>query len=158
MVELDVKIEAGDLYDYMLMHAYHSASGLLGSGVGAVAVLVGFMKGQPVFLLAGAVLLLYLPWTLYVKSRQQALANPAFKEPLHYVLDEQGLTVSQNGQEQHQGWDSMVKAVATGRSIIVYTSRVNATIFPEREMGEKRTDVIEMISTHMPPKKVHIRG
>lgn len=158
MVELDVKIEAGDLYDYMLMHTYHSASGLLGSGVGAVAVLVGIMRGQFLFLLAGVVLLLYLPWTLYLKSRQQVLSNPAFKEPLHYVLDEQGLTISQNGQEQHQDWDSMVKAVSTGRSIIVYTSKVNATIFPNREMQDKRTSVIEMISTHMPPKKVRIRG
>lgn len=158
MVELDVKIEAGDLYDYMLMHTYHSASGLLGSGVGAVAILVGIMRGQFLFLLAGLVLLLYLPWTLYLKSRQQALSNPAFKEPLHYLLDEQGITISQNGQEQHQDWDSMVKAVATGHSIIVYTGRINATIFPNREMKDKRTDVIEMISTHMPPKKVRIRS
>ncbi len=158
MVELDVKIEASDLYDYMLMHAYNSAAGLLGSGVGAVAVLVGFMKSQPLFLVAGIVLLLYLPVNLFVKSRQQALMNPAFGEPLHYVLDEQGITVSQNGEEQHQDWGDMVKAVSTGHSIIVYTSRVNATIFPRREMKDKRTDVIEMISTHMPPKKVHIRS
>lgn len=158
MVELDVKIEAADLYDYMLMHAYNSASGLLGSGVGAVAVLVGILKGQPVFLAAGIVLLLYLPVTLFLKSRQQALSNPAFGQPLHYVLDGQGITVSQNGEEQHQDWGDMVKAVSTGHSIIVYTSRVNATIFPRREMGDKRTDVIEIISTHMPPKKVHIRS
>ena len=158
MVELDVKIEAGDLYDYMLMHAYHSSSGLLSGGVGAVAVLVGVMRGQPIYLLAGLVLLLYLPWTLFLKSRQQTLGNPAFKQPLHYVLDEHGITISQNGEQQHQDWDSMVKAVSTGHSIIVYTSKVNATIFPNREMGDKRTDVIEMISTHMPPGKVRIRS
>lgn len=158
MVELDVKIEAGDLYDYMLMHSYNSASGLLGSGVGAVAVLVGVMKGQMIFLLAGIALLLYLPWTLFLKSRQQALGNPAFKEPLHYVLDEQGITVSQNGEQQRQDWGDMVKAVSTGRSIIVYTSKVNATIFPRRELKDKETDVIEIISTHMPPKKVRIRS
>ena len=158
MVELDVKIEAGDLYDYMLMHTYHSFSGLVSGGVGAVAVLVGVMKGQPIFLLAGLVLLVYLPWTLFLKSRQQALSNAAFRQPLHYVLDDQGITVSQNGEEQHQDWDRMVKAVSTGHSIIVYTSKVNATIFPNRETKDKRTDVIEMISTHMPPGKVRIRS
>jgi hypothetical protein len=52
----------------------------------------------------------------------------------------------------------MVKAVSTGHSIIVYTSRVNATIFPNRETKDKRMDVIRMISTHMPPKKVRIRS
>jgi hypothetical protein len=158
MVELDVKIEASDLYDYMLMHSYHSAAGLLGSGIGAVVALAGLMRGEVIFVVAGFVLLLYLPCTLYLKSKQQALGNPAFQEPLHYVLDEQGITVSQNGEEQHQNWDDMVKAVSTGHSIIVYTSRVNATIFPNRETKDKRMDVIQVISTHMPPKKVRIRN
>ncbi|MBR1771197.1 MAG: YcxB family protein [Lachnospiraceae bacterium] len=158
MVELDVKIEPQDLYDYMLMHTYNSASGILGSTVGAVVALVGIARGQVLFIVAGLVLLLYLPWTLFLKSRQQALRNPAFKAPLHYVLDESGITVSQNGEEQHQDWGDMVKALSTGHSIIVYTSRVNATIFPKREMGDKKTDVIEMISTHMPPQKVKIRN
>lgn len=158
MVELDVKIEAGDLYDYLLQHNYGSSAGLLGSAVGALAVLVGLARGQWLLLGLGVILLLYLPWTLFLKSRQQAVTNPAFKEPLHYVLDDSGITVSQNGVEQHQDWADMVKAVSTGRSIIVYTSRVNATIFPKRVMGDKKTDVIEMISTHMPPKKVKIRS
>lgn len=158
MVELDVKIEVGDLYDYMLMHAYHGAAGLLGSGVGAVAVLVGASKGEMIFLIAGLILLFYLPWNLFVQSSRQVMNNPAFKEPLHYLLDEQGITVSQNGETQHQDWENMVKAVSTSRSIIVYTSKVNATILPKRVMGDKKTDVIEIISTHMPPKKVRIRS
>lgn len=158
MVELDVKIEAQDLYDYMLMHNYNSPAGLLGSGVGAVAILVGAAKGQAVFVIAGIVLLLYLPWTLFIKSRQQALSNPAFRQPLHYKLDESGITISQNGEEQHQDWENMVKALSTGRSIIVYTSKQNATIFPKRELKDKKTDVIEIISTHMPPNRVKIRN
>lgn len=158
MVELDVKIEAGDLYDYMLMHSYHSAPGLLGSGVGAVAVLVGMMRGQLIFVIAGIVLLVYLPWTLFIKSRQQAVTNPAFREKLHYKLDETGITISQNGEEQHQSWEKMLKAVSTGHSIIVYTGRASATIFPKRELGDKKTAVIELISTHMPPAKVNIRN
>lgn len=157
MVELDVKIEAGDLYDYMLMHAYHSCSGLASGGVGAIAVISGIVRGYPVFVIMGLFLLLYLPASLFLKSRQQAQATPAFQRPLHYVLDEKGITISQDGERQSQDWGDMVKAVSTGRSIIVYTGKVNATIFPEREMGDKRAYVIEMISTHMPPKKVFIR-
>ena len=158
MVELDVKIEAGDLYDYMLMHTYNSASGLLGSGVGAVAVIVGLTKGQPIFGILGLILLLYLPWTLFLKSRQQALNNPAFAQPLHYTLDERGITVSQGEAQEHQDWADMVKAVSTGRSIIVYTSKNSATIFPREQMGDKTTSVIQIISTYMEPKKVRIRS
>ena len=156
MVEVDVKINAGDLYDYLLTHTYNSPAGLLGSCFGALLVVVALMKSQWLLLAAGIVLLLYLPWTLFVRSRKQAL-NPAFQKPLHYTLDEEGITVSQDGVEQKQAWEDMVKAISTTRSIIVYTSKVNATILPKRELGDQKAAVIEMISTHMKPAKVKIK-
>lgn len=158
MVELDIKISAGDLYDFMLMHSYNQVSGLMGSILGALMVIVALNTKQWLFLIGGIVLLLYLPWVLFVKSRQQVLANPVFKEPLHYVLDEQGITISQGESVTTQSWDDMVKAVSTTKSIIVYTSKVNATIFPKEQMGDKKAAVIEIISTHMPPAKVKIRA
>ena len=158
MIELDVKIGSGDLYDYLLMHTYNSSSGIVGSCVGALFVVVFFMTGKIPCLLTGILLLVYLPWTLFIKSKQQVLNNPVFKQPLHYVLDEEGITISQGEAETKQSWQDMVKAVSTGRSIIVYTSRVNATIFPRKQMGERTADVIRMISTHMDPKKVKIKA
>lgn len=157
MVELDIKITAGDLYDFLLMHSYTKASGIMGSALGALMIIVALVQKQWIFLIGGVVLLLYLPWVLFIKSRQQVLNTPAFKEPLHYILDENGITISQGDATTTQSWDDMVKAVSTGRSIIVYTSRVNATIFPKSQLQDKKAAVIEVISTHMPPKKVKIR-
>lgn len=157
MIEFDVHMKAGDLYDYMLRHTYNSFAGLLGSVVGALMVIGGvYMKGW-LMVGAGVILLCYLPWTLFLKSRQQMLANPAFKEPLHYVLNEEGIHVSQNGTEEMQAWDNIVKAVSTGRSLIVYTSRVNACIFPKRDLGDRTTQVIQVLSTHLPANKVKIK-
>lgn len=158
MIELDIKIEAGDLYDYMLRHSYNSSSGIMGSALGAVMVIVAMGKSQWIFLVGGLALLLYLPWVLFIKSRQQILNNPVFKEPLHYKLDEDGLTITQGEAEEKQGWGDMHKAVSTGRSIILYTSKANATIFPKRQLGDQKTAVVEMISTHMPPARVKIRS
>lgn len=158
MIELDIKIEAGDLYDYMLRHSYNSSSGIMGSALGAVMVIVAMAKSQWIFLVGGLALLLYLPWVLFIKSRQQILNNPVFKETLHYRLDEDGLTITQGEAEEKQGWGDMHKAVSTGRSIILYTSKANATIFPKRQLGDQKTAVVEMISTHMPPARVKIRS
>lgn len=158
MVELDVKIEAGDLYDYMLMHTYSSASGVLGSTVGALLILLAIGTQRWAFIVLGIILLLYLPWTLFIKSRRQVLTNPSFQKPLHYVLDDAGITISQGEDSVQYPWEELYKAVSTGRSIIVYTSRVNATIFPKKQMEDKRAGVIEMISTHMSPNKVKIRS
>lgn len=157
-IEFDIKINANVLYDYMLHHTYTSAAGLLGTGVGALMIVAFSMQHSVIFLIAGIVILAYLPWTLFIRSRQQLLANPAFKAPLHYRLDEEGITVSQNETEEKQSWEQMYKAISTGRSIIVYTSRINASIFPKKDLGENKAKVIEIISTHMPPSKVKIRG
>ena len=136
----------------------NSPAGLLGSTFGAVLIIFAFATTQWIFAVLGVVMLLYLPWTLFVKSRRQILTNPSFQEPLQYTLDEEGLTVSQGEAQERMDWENMHKAVSTGRSIILYTSPVNATIFPKRQLGEERTAVVEMISTHMPPKKVKIRS
>lgn len=158
MLELDIKIEAKDLYDYMLMHSFNSPSGIIGSTLGAVMIVVALTTKQWIFLIGGLVLLLYLPWTLFIKSRQQALSNPSFQQPLHYKLDEEGITISQGEAVTTQAWGDMVKAVSTAKSIILYTSKVNATIFPKKQLAENYTAVVEIISTHMPPSKVKIRS
>ena len=157
-LEFDVKITSNILYDYMLRHTYSSLSGLMGSLVGVLMLMLFASNRQPICLIIALVILLYLPWTLFIKSKQQALNTPAFKKPLHYRLTDEGIEVSQDETKEKMGWDDMYKAVSTSRSIIVYTTRTNACIFPKQDLGENRYKVIEIISTHMPPKKVKIRG
>lgn len=156
-VEFDVKIRSGDLYDYMLFHTYSGFAGIFGTIVGILLVANFFMNGGFISAIAGAVIILYLPWTLFLKAQQQAQNTPAFKEPLHYKMTEEGVEISQGEEVQNQTWGDMLKAVSTRNSIIVYTSKVNASIFPRRDLGEKTTAVIEMISIHMPPQKVKIK-
>ena len=157
-IEFDVKISANVLYDYMLRHTYSSLSGIMGTLVGALMLVLFASNRQPICLIIGVVILLYLPWTLFIKSRQQALGTPAFKKPLHYRLSDEGIEVSQDETVEQMGWDGMVKAVSTLNSIIVYTTPTNACIFPKKDLGDSKYKVIEIISTHMPPKKVKIRG
>lgn len=156
-LEFDVKISASDLYDYLLFHTYGKAQGLIGSIVGALFIIYYFQQKQILFLIAGIVVILYIPWTLFIKSRQQSL-NECFKKPLHYKMSDEGIEVSQGESVELQAWDAMYKAVSTSKSIIVYTTPVSACIFPKRDLGENKMKAIEIISTHMPPKKVKIRG
>lgn len=157
MVELDVKIGSAELFDYMLMHSYNSPIGILGSCLGGLVGVMGAIQQRWSFVFFGLILLLYTPITLYSRSKRQAAAE-VFQKPLHYVLDEQGLTISQDEVSTQLEWDAMVKAVSTNKSIILYTSTVNATIIPKAQMGDLYGAVLEMISTHMPPKKVKIRA
>jgi len=156
-LELDVKITSSDLYDYLLYHTYTGFSGMLGTLVGVFLIMAFISTRYVIYLIAGVVLIAYMPCSLFLKAKQQALNNSAFKEPLHYKMTEEGISVSQGENEETQSWESCVKAVSTGRSIILYTSRKTASIFPKRDLGGKKELLIQMISTHMPPKKVKIR-
>ncbi|MBR1476379.1 MAG: YcxB family protein [Lachnospiraceae bacterium] len=158
MLEFDIKIGTRDLYDYMLRHNYSSAGGIMGTSVGALLFIAGVAKGTWMFIIWGIILLLYLPVALFIKSAGQATGNPAFKKPLHYVFDDEGMEISQGEAVTKAEWKNMVKAVSTGRSIILYTSRINATIFPKAQLKDNTAALIEFISTHMPADKVKIRG
>ena len=157
-VSFDVKITPGVLYDYLLYHTYTGTTGLLGTIAGALLVVAYFMAGGLLYLIFGIVVLAYLPWTLFIRSKKQYLAHPAFKESLHYTFNEEGMTVSQKDTSEQIAWKNLYKAVSTPKSIVLYTSPVNASIFPKKDLGEHKAALIEVISTHMPPKKVKIRG
>lgn len=155
-VEFDVNIDTGVLYDYMLRHTYSSGYGILGSALGALGIVMYLMNGYPLYLVFGGILLIYQPVSLYLRAKKQAI-NPMFQKPLHYRMSEKGVAVSREGEEQFRRWEDMYRAVSTGRSLILYTGKANANIFPRKDLGEKQVDVIAMISKHMPPKKVQIR-
>lgn len=157
-LEFDVKVDSKVLYDYMLHHTYGSFQGLMGTAVGAL-MLVGFaVTGYVIWLIAGVILLAYVPWSLFLKSKQQMLNTPAFQKPLHYRMTDEGVEISQGEAKEFQKWEDMFKATSTGKSIILYTSRFNASIFPRKDLKEKEVAVIEMISKHMPPAKVKIKA
>ncbi|MDE6622021.1 MAG: YcxB family protein [Lachnospiraceae bacterium] len=156
-LEFDVKVTAGVLYDYLLFHTYTSFSGMLGTLVGVFLIMAFISTTYVIYLIAGVVIIAYLPGALFLRAMQQAQNTPAFKQPLHYKMTDEGICVSQGESEEHQSWDSCVKAVSTGRSIILYTSRTAASIFPKKDLGDKKEALVQMISTHMPPKKVRIR-
>ena len=90
-------------------------------------------------------------------AKKQVAKNEVFKDPLHYVLDDTGVTVKSGDATDSLPWNKMYKAVSTTRSVILYTGRINACIFPKDDMGGKKDDAIKIISTHMDAKQVNIR-
>ena len=158
-LEFDVKMTTSALYDYNMHHSYTSAQGLIGSAVGAL-LLVGYSMNlsYPVMLVAGLLILLYNPVTLFTRSKKNIALNPAFKNPIHYKMDDEGVTVTIGDESMTVEWTSMYKAYSTNQSIVLATSKANGWIFPKKDLGEKKAAVIAAISTHMPPNKVKIRG
>ena len=157
MIECDVKIGKADLYDYNLKYTYGKVINILAEIIGFLAVVYGIWSANYPLAVLGAVVVFYLPVTLWVRSAQVAALSPAFKKPLHYRLDDEGLTVSQDENEETIKWEDCVKAVSTTRSILVFTSLTGATIFPRNQLGDKIPPIIQCISRNMSPDKVNIK-
>ena len=155
--EFDVKMTTGKMYDYMLRHTFTSFAGVLGELLGILLVAGSFIYSQWIYLVIGIVCIFYQPVALYWRSSRQVKSTPAFAAPLHYVLDDTGVAVTSGEETESLPWEEMYKAVSTSRSVILYTNRVTACIFPKEDMGDKKDDVIRIISAHMDPKQVNIR-
>lgn len=157
LYEIDVQIKASDLYDYSLRHSYTSLGGLLSTIVGVLMIYAYFAKNaSPLYLILGLIVVFYIPINLFLMSRQQAMQE-TFQKPLHYAFYENGMEVSQDDLKEMIGWDYIVKAVATSKSIIVYTGKNRASIFPRRDLQPDATALIRVLSTHVDPKKMKIK-
>ncbi|MCR5222080.1 MAG: YcxB family protein [Lachnospiraceae bacterium] len=158
-IEFDVKMTVAKLYDYMLYHTFHGMQGLLGEIVG-VLLIIGFVITDPhkwIYLICGLIVIFYLPVALLINAIRQIRLQPAFQDVLHYVLSDEGIEVHLGDQVDSQPWESVYKAVCTGKNLIVYTSKNTASLFPRADLGDQEVAVIEMISTHVDPKKVNLR-
>lgn len=160
-IEFDVQMTTAKMYDYMLRHTFSSFSGIIGEMLGLL-ITAGFFSVEGdrkwLYLIFGLVLVVYQPVALYLRAKKQVASNEVFKSPLHYVLDETGITVQSGDNTDSLEWAKMYKAVSTMRSIIIYTTRVNACIFPKEDLGALKDDVVKFICTHMDPKQVNIKG
>lgn len=163
-VKFEVKMTDKIMYDFLLHHNYSSLSGLLSAAIGCFAFGFGIhdavagdaVWAMPMFFVAFVALILPL-FSMRTKAKVQVKSSPMFKKPLEYELNEEGVVVRQDEQQVLNKWDDFTKAVSTNRSVILYLSRMRAIIFPKQCMGAQYEEVMQMIHTHIPPKKVKIR-
>ena len=157
-VEIDVNMTTPVMYDYMM---YHTLTGVQFWMAVAIAVMLWamfFVNRNPLYLLAGIVVLVYLPVERYLQAKKQVTLNPVFKETLHYTLDDEKMAIDVLDEHMEAPWDSIVKVRSTKKSLILYTNRVTATILPKESLGEDYDKAVGFIRAGVPEKCVRIRG
>ncbi|MBP5529853.1 MAG: YcxB family protein [Lachnospiraceae bacterium] len=156
-VRFDVQMTTSKLYDFNLQHSYKKPISIIASAVGVVFLFLFLQQLKWYYLAAALLLIFYLPVSLLRSSFMKVKMIDFFKEPVSYLLNDDGITVFAQGEEQTVPWSDCVKACNTRQSYFVYTGRNSAFIFPKKDMGDKTGDVLMMINTHMDPAKVKIK-
>ena len=163
-IKFEVKMTKKAMFDFMLYTSYTSLSGIVGVIFGGVTLVLGIrqcMFGSystaATFFLFAAIFLIGNPLHLKARAAEQVMRSPMFQKPISYELNEEGIRISQDEQSVLNEWGDFRKAVSTGQSVSIYVTKVRALIFPRESLGEQYAAAVQMISTHMPAKKVNIR-
>ena len=164
-VKINVDMKEEYMVEFLMHHTYTHYSGIVGLVVGVMAVAMGIstmvdgniQASWPMFLIA-VLFLIVTPRTTINRAKQQVRNSKMFQDTIVYEFTEKGVTASQGDVQAVNEWDEFMKVIETRKSVILYVTRLRAIIFPKACIGEKYDDVVKMIRTHMPEKKVKIRG
>lgn len=103
-LEFDITLTAKDMFRFNLYQTYTGASGW----ISVIAAVVCFAAAGTKYsergasytvlgILLGALILFYMPVTLYLRSKQRIAASEVLKNSLHYCVDGEGISVTQGG-------------------------------------------------------------
>ncbi len=158
--ELDIKITTKDLFSFMIHHSNTSFSGIFGLilSVGALILLfTGYAQGNDmgnlVLLFLGLCFTVINPLTMYKKAMDQVKNNPMYRDELHYVLDETGVSLVKENKTESIEWNRILKFKKTKRVFALYTTGVHAVILPTEGFEGQREEVETFIKSKVKGKK-----
>lgn len=162
--ELDVQLKTVDMYRYNMYYAYTSFSGyfaLIMAGVAFVMACRAWDRTGPVYTALysalGALFILYIPGTLYLRSRQQVLSSPVLSRSLHYVIDDAGVTTSQGEASSTLAWEQVYRFVVTKHNILVCMNPRNAFIIPRDQAAGQYGAITQLAQAHLEAYRLKLK-
>lgn len=162
--EFDVTLSIRDMYRFSMYHTYTGTQGILSIIIAALACLTAFRtRGtvEPVYTILytvfGVVFIVYIPVSLYLRTKKQLLTSEALSQPLHYAVDEEGIHTSQNGDSADLPWEQVYKMIATKHNVLVYSNRVNAFVIPRDQIAEQYMALWELAKKYLPKYRYRMK-
>lgn len=163
-IKVDIKLKVLDMYNFFMYHTYTRFSGILSLIIGiAIAVMLVTTYGEVdtsqslLYLMFTIFFLVYNPVSYYWKALKQIKTVPIFQNPITYKFDSTGIVTMQNGESAKVEWKDIVKVVSTGRNIVIYLSKVRASILPKEQIGNDYEALVEMIKANVEANNVKIK-
>ena len=136
-ISFSVQMTWKEIYKFTMYHTYHSFAGILGVILSVMALMnliISFDKlsdqSKTIMTIVAAWFLIFEPLRMLVRSKSQMKLSKAYKKPLNYIVNEDGITVSQDEESQTIEWKQLFKVVETNSQFLVYSNRINSFIFP----------------------------
>jgi hypothetical protein len=163
-IKVEVKIKVGDLYNFFMYHTYSRASGIFSAFFGlAMFGLLAYTYGDVtqsqsfLYFLFGLFFLVFNPMNFYARANKQIKTIPTFKEPINYTFNNAGISTIQDKEKATIKWNEVQKVVSTGRSLVIYVSKVRANILPKESIGDNYNALVVLIQKNLEPSKVKFK-
>lgn len=163
-IEFDVKLTEKDMYRFSIYHNYTGFQGIFSILIAIAAFVAAVITRGEVELLYtvlyvvfGVVFLVYVPLSLRLATKRQFLLSKDLRDVLHYIVNDEGIAVTQNGESATLPWKQVYKITATKHNVLVYSTRVNAYIIPRETLGTKFEDLKKIAKANLEQFRYCIR-
>lgn len=157
--EFDFQMDEKTLSDFYMSYNMSGISGFIWPILGALAIVIAILSGETtpttyrlLYVVFGLIFIFYIPWDLKRKAKKQIAKNPAYAKPIHYVLDEEGITTVQEENSATLEWKHFSKIKRTKRSMILYMRNRNACVVPLEVFGDDLDEACSWLKTKVGQK------
>lgn len=163
-IEFDIKLTSKDMYRfnmYQMYSGFHGWFSIIVSILIFVAAGVTYgdleMTYTILYVVFGFIFLLYLPVSLFLRSKHSLEASEVLRGTLHYAVGEEGFEVSQGEASAMLPWTQIYKMVATKNNVLVYSNRRNAYVIPRDQLGIKYLALAEIGSHKLAKHRINMK-
>lgn len=165
-ISFKVDMSVTELYRFIMYHAYHKLSGIVGIVMASVSLVILLLQYANLQEQTRAVLILIFVWFVILdpiilrsRARGQLKRNKVYKDSLCYEISQEGICISQGEQTQTIKWEQFCKIVETKTQFLFYNTPMNALIFPKASIGmENCQQFEELIKKSTQGTRVQLKG
>ena len=166
--EFRINMTKDALTNFMLTSYYSRIGGcfsvLLGIAGVVMAVREIFFReniditGLAAYCIIAVVCLIVNPVLLISRAKKQLETSPSYKQPISYTLLPEYMLVTQGEEHLEISWDLIYKIKMTGKMVAIYTSKINAFVWPLSELGDDRSSILSRIVQYTQPYTPFLSG
>jgi hypothetical protein len=107
----------------------------------------------PLFALLYGIITLTLPLLLWWKTGKRFQGNPIFREPMHYEVSEEGLSIRSKSFQKDLKWKDFSHVLFIQSHPVLFTSPAGFFFIPINQLTEEQSHFLnQMILLHVPKK------
>lgn len=145
---IDAEITQQELNTFLFAHTYRQPLMILVTILAIAWPIAVIVKGQsniamPV--ICSLFILIWIPFTTYLRAKNAKKLNPLYEKPFHYMLDEWGLHLEIEDDAIDVEWKKVTKMIFYKSVAVIYTGKNNAFLIPSAAMGARKEEIMSFI-------------